>query len=179
VTSDQFDGSSAGVAPRDRPFPPTGLGVDESLVAFLRFIHLTSINKAAGLTEALARATPIPTSPNLSILGLLKHMTAVLRQHVQIHIGDSELPSLWRADDLDFEFRLGPDDHIANVVAAFDEELERSLVTLAAIDLDAEIIAYDEPNRAGRLLVDVLQELARHLGHLDILRELADGSRGE
>jgi Protein of unknown function (DUF664) len=29
------------------------------------------------------------------------------------------------------------------------------------------------------LLADVLQESARHLGHLDIVRELIDGARGE
>ncbi len=31
----------------------------------------------------------------------------------------------------------------------------------------------------GRLVVDVLQECARHLGHLDVVRELIDGERGE
>lgn len=35
------------------------------------------------------------------------------------------------------------------------------------------------PVRGDRLLVDVLQESARHLGHLDILRELIDGAKGE
>ena len=35
------------------------------------------------------------------------------------------------------------------------------------------------PVRAIRLVVDVLQESARHLGHIDILRELIDGVRGE
>ncbi len=169
----------ASIAPRPRDFPARSLDLRASVIAFLEFVHTTAVNKLAGLTEAQARRTPLPTSPAMSPLGLVKHLTAVLRQHVQIHIGGHDLPSLWRADDLDFEFRLGPHDTIAAVVAAFDDELARSLSTLAGVDLESEIVAHGHPNRAGRLLVDVLQESARHLGHLDILRELIDGSTGE
>ncbi len=167
------------LAPRPRDFPDRQLPLGGAVVAFLGFIHATAVSKLVGLTDAQARTTPLPTSPVMSPLGLVKHLTAVLRQHIQIHIGGQDLPSLWRADDHDFEFRLGPHDTIIAVVAAFDAEYERSLITLAAIDLESPIIAHGLPNTAGRLLVDVLQECARHLGHLDIVRELIDGSTGE
>lgn len=170
---------SAALAPRPRDFPARGLDLRDSVIAFLEFVHTTAVNKLAGLTEVQARSTPLPTSPAMSPLGLVKHLTAVLRQHIQIHIGGHDLPSLWRSDDLDFEFRLGPEDTIAAVVAAFDAELARSLSTLDGLDLEREIVAHGRPNRAGRLLVDVLQECARHLGHLDIVRELIDGATGE
>ena len=165
--------------PRDRPFPPRGLAVDASLLAFLEFIQTTAVNKVIGLSDGQARLTPVPTSPVLSPLGLLKHLTAVFRQHIQIHIGGSELPPLWRSDDHDFEFRLAPDETIETVVAAFDDECNRSRATLGKANLAASIVVYGEPNTVGRLLVDVLQESARHLGHLDIVRELIDGSTGE
>jgi hypothetical protein len=55
----------------------------------------------------------------------------------------------------------------------------RRRTTLASLDLDSMIVADGEPVRAIRLVVDVLQESARHLGHIDILRELIDGVRGE
>jgi hypothetical protein len=167
------------IEPRPRPFPDRDLDLASSVVAFLQFIQTTSINKVAGLTEQQASATPIPTSPAVSLLGLLKHMTAVQRQHIQIHIGGSDLPSLWRADDTDFDFRLGPDDTVESVVAAFDAECQRSAETLAGLDPERAIVAYGDPNRAGRLLVDVVQECARHLGHMDIVRELVDGAKGE
>jgi hypothetical protein len=86
---------------------------------------------------------------------------------------------LWRADDLDFEFRLSPEDTIERVVADFDDECERSRRTLAGLDTEAAIVAYGNPSRAGRMLVDVLQECARHVGHMDIVRELVDGATGE
>jgi len=165
--------------PRPRPFPARSLPTDESIVEFLDFVCLTMVNKVAGLAEEQARITPVPTSPVLSPLGLLKHLTAVFRQHIRIHIGGEELPSLWRADDHDFEFRIGDDETIASVVAALDEEWDRSRETLRRVDLESPITAYGNPNTAGRLLVDVLQESARHLGHMDIVRELIDGSIGE
>jgi Protein of unknown function (DUF664) len=65
------------------------------------------------------------------------------------------------------------------VVAAFESEWSQSRTTLASLDLDSMIVADGEPVRAIRLVVDVLQESARHLGHIDILRELIDGVRGE
>jgi hypothetical protein len=164
---------------RERPWPDGDLPLRESVVAYLGFVHTTSVNKVAGLSEEQARATPVPSSPVLSVLGLLKHLTAVLRQHVQRHAGGSDLPSLWRADDHDFEFRIGAEETVESVVAAFDAELDRSVATLASLDWDAEVAVYGRPVLVGRLMVDVLQECARHLGHLDIVRELVDGTRGE
>ena len=65
------------------------------------------------------------------------------------------------------------------MVAAFESEWSQRRTTLASLDLDSMIVADGEPVRAIRLVVDVLQESARHLGHIDILHELIDGVRGE
>lgn len=165
--------------PRDRPFPPTDIDISSSLLAFLGFVQTTAINKVAGLSESQAAMTPIPSSPVMSPLGVLKHLTAVLRQHVQIHIGNHNLPPLWNSGDHDFEWRLSPEDTITNVIARFDEECALTRTTLTGLDMETPIVSYGKPNRVGRLLVDVLQECARHLGHLDIVRELIDGSTGE
>jgi hypothetical protein len=188
------DGLNVEPLPRSREWPDRDATLAESAIAFLDFVRVTSINKLAGLTEEQARVTPLRSSPVMSPLGLIKHLTAVQRQHIQIHIGGRDLPSLWRADDHDYEFRIGADETIDSVVAAFDDEWERSRATLSGldmpnidmpnidmpnIDMEARIIAYGQPNRVGRLLMDVVQESARHLGHLDIVRELIDGSTGE
>ncbi len=65
------------------------------------------------------------------------------------------------------------------MVAAFQSEWSQSRTTFASLDLDSMIVADGEPVRAIRLVVDVLQDSSRHLGHIDILRELIDGMRGE
>jgi hypothetical protein len=165
--------------PRDRPWPDQELDLPGAVTAFFQFLHTTCVNKVAGLTEEQARTAPVSTSDALSPLGLIKHLTAVQRQHIQRHVGGSDLPLLWSHEDTTMDFRIGPDETIESVVAAFDAEWERSRETLSKVDWNATIIAYDEPVRVGRLVVDVLQETARHAGHLDIVRELVDGSKGE
>jgi len=47
------------------------------------------------------------------------------------------------------------------------------------VDWSGFVEGYRGPIRVERLLLDVLQESARHLGHLDVVRELIDGARGE
>ncbi|TCN38379.1 uncharacterized protein DUF664 [Kribbella orskensis] len=166
------------MALRDRPWPDPLSTLAESVVGFLQFVHTTAVNKVDGLDEAQARATPLESSPLMSPLGLIKHLTAVQRQHLQRTVGGQDLPSLWRSDDHDYEFRIGPDETIASVIAAYDEEWERSQRTLREADWSAVVQSY-RPVRVERLLTDVLQESARHLGHLDIVRELIDGAKGE
>lgn len=64
-------------------------------------------------------------------------------------------------------------------MAAYDAEWERSRETLSKVDWTGFVEGYRGPIRVERLLLDVLQESARHLGHLDVVRELIDGARGE
>ena len=167
------------IAERPRPWPDRDLELLPAVVDYFRFLHDTAVDKVAGLDEEQARATPIPTSPAISPLGLIQHLRAVYRQHLQIHLVGSDLPPLWFADDLDSEFRIAPDATVDSVVAAFDEEFSRASAAVAAADPAATIISYGEPVRVGRFLVDVQQEVARHVGHLDIVRELIDGAKGE
>jgi hypothetical protein len=164
---------------RDRPWPDDDLTLPRSVIGFFEFVHTTVVNKLHGLDEQQARATPLATSPVMNPLGLVKHLTAVQRQHTQRTIGGQELPSLWRSDDHDYEFRIGPEETIASVVAAYDAEWELSQETLRSVDWDGFVEGDHGPVRVARLLTDVLQESARHLGHLDVIRELIDGGRGE
>lgn len=166
------------MAPRDRSWPDPLSTLAESVVGSLQFVHTTAVNKVDGLDEVQARATPLESSPVMSPLGLIKHLTAVQRQHLQRTVGGQDLPSLWRSDDHDYEFRIGPHETIASVIAAYDEEWSRSQQTLREADWSAVVQSY-RPVRVERLLTDVLQESARHLGHLDIVRELIDGTKGE
>jgi hypothetical protein len=62
---------------RDRPWPDQAADLRDSALGFLQFVHTTCVNKIDGLDENQARATPLPTSPVMSVLGLVKHLTAV------------------------------------------------------------------------------------------------------
>lgn len=144
---------------------------------FLQFLRATAVNKVAGLEAEQAVATPLPTSPRMSALGVVKHLTAVERWWLCIEAGGADLPSLW-AGTPDPSWDLTPDDTPASVVAAYRAEWARAEKALRGLGPD------DRTRRRAEFTVrwvvaHVVQETARHVGHLDLLRELADGEVGE
>lgn len=148
---------------------------------FLNFLRTTAVNKIAGLEHAQAAMVPLPTSPFMSLTGVVKHLTAVERFWMSIVGGGSDLPPLWDDEDVNAEWRISADDTPAAVVAAYRAEWGRSEYALAGKPAgEAAKVAADGEERTVRwILSHVVQETARHVGHMDILRELADGARGE
>ncbi|MET7995468.1 DinB family protein [Amycolatopsis sp. NPDC005232] len=158
---------------------PDPLSGDEMTVQlrFLGFLRATAVNKVAGLTREQAVATPLPSSPRMSALGVVKHLTAVERWWLSIEAGGSDAPSLWPGSP-DPSWDLATGDDPASMVAAYRAEWERSAVALAGLTPE------ERTRRGGEftvrwVLAHVVQETARHVGHLDALRELADGDVGE
>ena len=89
-------------APLDREWPI--VWADDELRLqweFLTFLRITVVNKIAGLTPAQAAATPLPTSPLLSLTGIVKHLISVERWWLSIVGGASDLPDLWADGDPD------------------------------------------------------------------------------
>jgi uncharacterized damage-inducible protein DinB len=148
---------------------------------FLTFLRITAVNKVAGIDRDLAAATPLPTSPVLSLLGVVKHLTAVERFWLSIVGGGSDLPSLWD-DDPETDWSLGDDDTPATVVATYQAEWANSEAALSgkgAGDAVAVSGVGGKERTVRWLLSHLIQETARHVGHMDLLREMADGARGE
>jgi uncharacterized damage-inducible protein DinB len=167
--------------PLDRHWPRQWADDELRLLwEFLGFLRVTAVNKLAGLDPGPAARAPLPTSPVMSLLGVVKHLTAVEREWLSIVGGGSDLPSLW-TEDPESDWRLAPGDTPASVAAAYQEEWGRSEAALhgkAAGDAAARTV--NGRDRTVRwLLAHVVQETARHVGHMDLLREMADGSRGE
>ncbi|GAA1352719.1 DinB family protein [Catellatospora bangladeshensis] len=150
------------------------------LTDFLGFLRITAVSKVEGLDRERAAATPIPTSPVVSALGVLKHLTAVERWWLSIEAGGAELPSLWGAD-ADASWQLHDEDTVESVVAEYRAEWELSAKALAGLAAgDRTRGDHDGRGRTVRwVLAHLVQETARHVGHLDLLRELADGAKGE
>ncbi|WP_432844756.1 DinB family protein [Amycolatopsis sp. CA-161197] len=158
---------------------PDPLSGDELTVQlrFLDFLRATAVNKVAGLSREQAAAAPLPSSPRMSALGVVKHLTAVERWWLSIEAGGADAPSLW-AGSPDPSWDLAGEDDPASVVAAYRAEWEQSAAALAGLTPG------DRTRRGGEftvrwVLAHVVQETARHVGHLDALRELADGEVGE
>ena len=134
---------------------------------------------AHGLTDAQARATPCRSA--LSIGGLLKHATWVM--WTQIVPGPGEEAPVAR-DDFLGSLRLAEDESFEEVLAWFDDARARYLRVVAALDPDEVFLAAPRPwegiveeHEASRRvqIIHHVEELARHAGHADILREELDG----
>lgn len=134
--------------------------------------------------EQLARRAVPPST--LSLLGLVRHLAQMehhwFRRVLQQHPEESQLFVV----DGDWESQF--DGAVADP-AVVDEAFETWRDTAAEADawldglpdeaLDFVLDPGDRIATIRDVLVQVLQEYARHLGHADLLRESIDGRTGE
>jgi hypothetical protein len=153
----------------ERERPPIVGDEREMLLGWLRYARGTVEFKCTGLSTAELKRQPISTS-ELSVVGLVRHLTNMEVSRLHWFGGlDTKMP--WGADDFDVE---GCD-------AESDLDLWREVCARGD-----EAIASATPDDAGAkglslrgTLLSLLHEYQRHSGHLDIVRELVDGSTGQ
>ena len=144
---------------------------------------------AYGLTDEQARLTP--TVSELSVGGLIKHATAM--QHTwmsRVAAAPDAPPRDTRPfDEIAKGFAeqhvMRPDETLDGLLAAFKAENTKSLHLVETADLDAEVpVPQDIPWFPKGLktwsvrwvILHVINELTRHSGHADIIRESIDGA---
>lgn len=142
-----------------------------------------------GLTDEQARSTPSASA--LSIGGLVKHATGMQRSwmaRVAAAPGEPERdtrPFEVRAAQFHAEYVMGPDETLAGLLRAFTEQNARTLRLAETADLDARVpVPRDAPWfptdidawSVRWVLLHVINELARHSGQADIIRESIDGA---
>ena len=166
-------------APLTRIEQPGVAGEREALAAGLDYHRATLVTKLDGLDDEQLRRRMTPTG--LSLLGLVKHLWGVEHWWFAIQFARADEPVMWVTDDdMDADFRIEPDETADGIVAGYLAACERSRQIAAAASLDDTV-----PNRRrGRVdlrwvLLHVLEETARHNGHMDIMREMIDGVTGE
>ena len=151
----------------------------EILLAQLDDKRVLLLRKVAGLSPEELRRTS--TASSLSLLGLLKHSAYVERWWFRAVFAGEDVPFPWTDEDPDADFRPEPDETAEQIAALYSNEVERSRVIVAAADLDDEARAPrpGESTNLRGILVHMIQEVARHLGHADIIRESIDGATGD
>ena len=169
---------SARVRSVERVRPAEAGGERETLTQMLDFLRSTVVNKSAGLTDAQSRQRPVPAS-ELTIAGLVKHLTGVERFWFSIDFAGRELPWPWSDDDPHGNFSLQPGDTLGHLVDGYVAECARSRESIAGHDLDAAARSQGMDFTLRYALVHMIEETARHCGHLDLLRESIDGATGE
>ena len=174
-------------APIERVEPPGGADERTMLTSFVDYFRATLLLKAEGLSDEQARTASVEPS-DLSIMGLIRHMAEVERSWFRRWFAGEDAPPLFYGDhDEDGDLHPGPDDTLADAIAAYHEEIARAReITAAAKSLD-ELSAHtsSSPHWAGFhpnlrwILVHMIEETARHCGHADLVRERIDGVTGD
>ena len=150
----------------------------ELLQGYLNFYRTTLLFKCAGLTAEQLAERPSPPS-NLSLLGLIRHLTKVERIWFRIHFADAPAEPLFAPElgkDADFE-RIDP----ADAQAAYEGLIaEWKLSDEAAADhsLDDRFTFGGTESTLRMIYIHLIGEYGRHCGHADLLREQLDGTTG-
>ncbi len=115
-----------------------------------------------------------------TLLGIVKHLAYVERGWFQnTFLGLDVLPAARNADD-DAEFVIEDGDTVEGILAFYQQEIARSREIVAEADLDDHARREDRRDYTLRwIMVHMIEETARHVGHADILREQTDGAAGE
>ncbi len=161
---------------------PTSWDERTTLLTFFDYTRDTVRVKCEALSAGSVGATPLPTSPLMSIGGVVSHLRWVENSWIEYHFLGGPDTGPWTEDEPDREFSLGAATPIEQTLAAYDEQRARSDAIISEHDLDE--LAARELNTGERptlrwIISHLIEENARHNGHLDILRELADGVTGD
>ena len=152
------------------------------LTTFLDSARDTVHAKCAGLPDADARRAPLPGSPLMTISGLVSHLRWVESAWIEKTLLRGTIDARWTDDDPDREFRIAVSVPLAQLLADYQATCARHRDLVASPDLDTtsrgELGWRTEPVTLRWILFHLTDETARHNGHLDIPRELADGPRG-
>jgi uncharacterized protein DUF664 len=141
-------------------------------------------NKLTGLSEAELRNSRLPSG--WTPLELLKHLVFMERRWLRWGFAAEPVEEPWAdsGGDPDGRWQLGPDDTLAGLLALLHVGADSTRRLVTGADLSGRAAGggrFGSDNRPtlNWILFHVLQEYARHAGHLDIVRELADGATGE
>jgi len=155
----------------------------------LRCQRLTLEMKCSGLdAEAMARRSVEPST--MSLLGLVRHLAEVERATFRVLMAGQDVPRLFCSDadrDGDFDGAVPDPLVVAEAWDAWRAEVDFATRFVAGAP-SLDITGNDPLNRHGsgggpmslrEVLVGMIEEYARHMGHADLLRERIDGRLGQ
>jgi uncharacterized damage-inducible protein DinB len=167
------------VDPDEDPRTDPSMVADEraTLVGFLRWYRDTLELKCSGLDpEQLARRSVEPST--MSLLGLVRHMAEVERSWFRIIMAGLDAPAHFVTRehlDRDFEGAVGETSAVEEAWRIWRDEVafaERFVEEARSLDVTGRTA--DDEVSLRWVLVHMIEEYARHIGHADLMRERID-----
>jgi uncharacterized damage-inducible protein DinB len=166
------------------PFPePTDAATSrtEVFLRYLDYFRSVLISKVEDLSDSDLRSSRLPSG--WAPIELLKHLTYVELRWLEWGFQGRDIAEPW-GDSRDHRWYVAPEESLADVMNALRDQAARSRTVIAAHALSETGMPSErwdgaDPPSLERILFHLMQEYARHIGHLDIVRELIDGNVGE
>jgi uncharacterized damage-inducible protein DinB len=166
------------------PFPePTAPAASraEVFISYLDYFRDQVASRLRQLTAAELRRSRVPSG--WTPVELLKHLTLVELRWLEWGFEGKPAAAPW-GDQRDGRWYVAPEESLDDLLAAQADQARRSNAVIAAHDLDEVGVPGDRwdgepPATLERVLFHLVQEYARHAGHLDIVSEQAGGPVGE
>ncbi|MFF0852901.1 DinB family protein [Streptomyces sp. NPDC003280] len=154
----------------------------ELLLGYLDWYRTALMRKLAGLSDNQLRTPvePLGWSP----LGLVQHLGWVERRWLRWGFAAEDVVAYPAGGDAE-EWTVPADTSTAQALAAYEAEVAVANSVALTADLSdkarlgGRFKTIEQAPSLGRILFHLLQEYARHVGHLDVARELLDGETGE
>jgi hypothetical protein len=166
------------------------LGDERStLVEALRCQRLTLEMKCSGLdAQAMARRSVEPST--MSLLGLVRHLAEMERATFRALMAGQGVPRLFCSDtdrDGDFDGAVPDPQVVAQAWDAWRAEVDfatRFVAEAPSLDMTRDDSLNQHGSGGGpmslrEVLVGMIEEYARHMGHVDLLRQRIDGRVGQ
>jgi uncharacterized damage-inducible protein DinB len=165
-------------APTDKPGDRS-----QVLLGYLDFFRATVAEKVSGLSDRDLRRSILPSG--WTLLELVKHLVFMERRWLVWGFLGEQVTAPWGDQSDEGHWAVESEEAVEVLLSALEAggRRTREIVqgsTLSAVAATGGRFPDDaEAPTLERILLHVLQEYARHCGHLDVVRELMDGVVGE
>lgn len=152
------------------------------LNGFLDYQRDTLEWKCSGLSPEQMKDAASPPSP-LTLLGLLRHMTVVEYHWFEfVLLGSREHQGMYTSHSSEGDWTELDSHSVKEVFEGWEQSSAASRAAVASIptlETTASELWDDQPVMLRWIMVHMIEEYSRHIGHADFLRERIDGETGE
>jgi uncharacterized damage-inducible protein DinB len=152
------------------------------MIAYLDYFREGVIERVQSISDDEIRSSRLASG--WTPIELLRHLNFVELRWLEWGFEGQDVNDPW-GDRRDDRWYVSEDESRESVIEELRSRGRRSAAIIRENDLDAlgqpgpRWKDPDDPPTLDRILLHLLQEYARHLGHLDIVVEIAGGSTGE